>query len=124
MISTDIFVTHFHADHFSRIPKLKSSNTRIYFNRPDAEILENWQGFGSMMDQAGRHGFPASDLLETLEAHPGSKFGVQWIPEAAMLSDGQVLSFGDFNLTCIETPGHTQNLETALERLGKCVSKL
>jgi len=23
----------------------------IYFNRPEAELLENWQGFGAMIDK-------------------------------------------------------------------------
>lgn len=103
----DIFVTHFHADHFSLVPKLKTPATRIYFNRPEAELLENWQGFGAMLENAGHQGFPKEKLKSALEAHPGSKFGVEWAPEAKILSEGQTLTYGDYTFTCVETPGHT-----------------
>jgi len=104
---TDIFITHFHADHFSLVPKLKTPTTRIYFNRPEAELLENWQGFGKMIENAGNQGFPKKKLKSALEAHPGSKFGVKWAPEAKFLSQGQTLTYGDYTFTCVETPGHT-----------------
>ena len=104
---TDIFVTHFHADHFSLIPELKTPTTQIFFNRPEAEILENWQGFGKMISHAEIHGFPKTNLQAILEAHPASRFGVKWIPDAEMLSEGQPLAYGDYRFICIETPGHT-----------------
>jgi len=104
---TDIFVTHFHADHFGLVPKLKTPTTRIYFNRPEAELLENWQGFGAMLENANHQGFPEERLQAALEAHPGSKFGVEWAPEANILSEGQKLTYGDYTFTCVETPGHT-----------------
>lgn len=107
MEDTDIFVTHFHADHFSLVPELKTPATRVYFNRLEAELLENWQGFGTMLDNADRHGFPRSSLKSALDAHPGSRFGVSWAPEALILSEGKQLSYGDYTFTCIETPGHT-----------------
>jgi glyoxylase-like metal-dependent hydrolase (beta-lactamase superfamily II) len=104
---TDIFITHFHADHFSLVPELKTPSTRVYFNRPEAELLENWQGFGRMLDHAQMNGFPKSDLKSALEAHPGSRFGVSWVPGADMLSEGYSLNYGDYRFTCLETPGHT-----------------
>lgn len=107
LAKTDIFVTHFHADHFSLVPKLKTPTTRIYFNRPETELLENWQGFGPMLKKADQQGFPKERLKEALEAHPGSRFGVKWAPEANILSEGHTLTYGDYTFTCIETPGHT-----------------
>jgi glyoxylase-like metal-dependent hydrolase (beta-lactamase superfamily II) len=104
---TDIFVTHFHADHFSLVPKLKTRTSRIYFNRPEAELLENWQGFGAMLETASHQGFPKERLRAALEAHPGSRFGVEWAPDARLLSEGQTLTYGDYTFTCVETPGHT-----------------
>lgn len=107
--NTDIFITHFHADHFGLAPKLKTSTTIIYFNRPEAALLENWQGFAAMLENVDHHGFPISKkILQTaLESHPGSKFGVDWVPKAHILSEGQTLAYGDYTFTCIETPGHT-----------------
>lgn len=107
MAKTDIFVTHFHADHFSLVPKLRTPTTRVYFNRLEAEILENWQGFSPMLENADRHGFPEGKLQAALESHPGSKFGADWAPELNILSEGQTLTYGDYTFTCVETPGHT-----------------
>ncbi|MFH1154742.1 MAG: MBL fold metallo-hydrolase [Pseudomonadota bacterium] len=86
---------------------MKTPTTCIYFNRPEAELLENWKGFGAMLSNADRHGFPDDCLQAALETHPGSKFGVEWSPGATMLSEGQRLTYGDHTFTCLETPGHT-----------------
>lgn len=104
---TDIFVTHFHADHFGLVSKLKVSNTRVFFNRPEAELLKNWQGFGELMNKAKGHGLALAKLQKIFDDHPGSKFGIKWASEAKTLSDGQTLSYGNYTFTCIETPGHT-----------------
>ncbi|MBW2367124.1 MAG: MBL fold metallo-hydrolase [Deltaproteobacteria bacterium] len=107
LANADIFITHFHADHFSLVPKLKKPTTQIFFNRPETELMENWQGFGEMLENAGRHGIPRDRLKSMLEAHPGSKFGADWAPELKVLSEGQTLNYGDYTFTCVETPGHT-----------------
>ena len=103
----DIFITHFHADHFGLVPKLKTPTTRVLFNRPEAELMENWQGFGEMLNSAKHHGFLAHRLQSALKEHPGNKFGVDWAPDLKILSEGQTLSYGDYTFTCVETPGHT-----------------
>jgi len=46
-------------------------------------------------------------LKSALKSHPGSKFGVEWAPEAKFLSEGQTLTYGDYTFVCVETPGHT-----------------
>ena len=37
---TDIFITHLHADHFSLVSELATPGTTVWFNRPDAEIVD------------------------------------------------------------------------------------
>ena len=103
----DILITHFHADHFCLAPTLATERTQIWFNRPEAEILESWEGFGEMLAYAGANGFPQNDLKKALDAHPGSNFGSDWMPEFEFLSDGRKITYGDYCFTCIETPGHT-----------------
>jgi len=77
---TDFFITHLHADHFGLVGRLATDTSRIYFSRPDAEIMENWEGFEPMIAYAGKHGFPENELLTAIEQHPGNKFGSDWIP--------------------------------------------
>jgi glyoxylase-like metal-dependent hydrolase (beta-lactamase superfamily II) len=103
----DYFITHLHSDHFGLITRLAGEATRVFFNRPEAEIIENWQGFGPMLAYIGRHGFPLERLKEALQAHPGSKFGTDWVPPMQMLAEGDIIRVGDYAFECVETPGHT-----------------
>lgn len=103
----DYFITHLHTDHFGLITRLATGTTRVYFNRPEAEIIENWQGFGPMLDYIGQNGFPRARLKSALAAHPGSRFGTDWVPPLQMLAEGDVIRAGDYAFECVETPGHT-----------------
>ena len=104
---TDFFITHLHADHFGLVARLVSNSSRIYFNRPDAELIESWEGFEPMIAFAGRNGFPQGELRAALEAHPGHKFGSDWVPELKLLREGETITIGAYCFQCIETPGHT-----------------
>lgn len=104
---TDFFITHLHADHFGLVARLAVDSSRIFFNRPDAELIESWEGFEPMINFAGDNGFPKDELRAALEAHPGHKFGSAWTPELNILKDGEMISIGDYHFECIETPGHT-----------------
>jgi glyoxylase-like metal-dependent hydrolase (beta-lactamase superfamily II) len=103
----DFFITHLHSDHFGLITRLAGEDTRVFFNRPEAEIIENWQGFGPVLAYIGRNGFPAERLKKALQAHPGSKFGTDWVPPMQMLDEGDIIRIGDYAFECVQTPGHT-----------------
>ncbi len=104
---TDFFITHLHADHFGLVDRLKTDSSTIFFNRPDAEILDGWDGFDHMFSYAASNGFPEIELRNAFESHPGKRFGTTWIPELKILEDGDILEVGGYKLTCVETPGHT-----------------
>ncbi|BBO88129.1 MBL fold metallo-hydrolase [Desulfosarcina ovata] len=104
---TDFFITHLHADHFGLLSKLVTESSKVYFNRPDAEIIESWEGFETMIAYAGRSGFPEGKLRSALTQHPGYKFGSDWVPKLNILKDGDHIDIGEYHFQCIETPGHT-----------------
>jgi glyoxylase-like metal-dependent hydrolase (beta-lactamase superfamily II) len=104
---TDFFITHLHADHFGLVSRLISGSSRVYFNRPDAEIIEAWPGWGPMLAYAAENGFPDDELHRAIEQHPGFKFSPEWVPELNIQQDGDVIAVGDYHFRCIHTPGHS-----------------
>lgn len=104
---TDFFITHLHADHFGLVSRLKSGSSRVFFNRPDAEIVETWSGWDPMLASAAENGFPETELRRAIESHPGFKFSSDWVPELSILNDGDRIEVGDYRFECIHTPGHS-----------------
>ena len=104
---TDFFITHLHADHFGLVSKLVTDTGKVFFNRPDSEIIESWDGWDPMVEYAGRNGFPENELKNALKSHPGFKFHSQWVPELSLLTDDDTIRVGEYHFRCIETPGHT-----------------
>ncbi len=104
---TDIFITHLHADHFGLVNKLATDRNRIFFSRPEKELIESWEGFEAMIAYGGRNGFPEDQLRAALDKHPGKKYGTQWMPELSLLDDGDTVECGRYRFRCVTTPGHT-----------------
>jgi glyoxylase-like metal-dependent hydrolase (beta-lactamase superfamily II) len=104
---TDFFVTHLHADHVGLVDELASKEATIYFNQPDAEILNHkdlWQLVGSL---AGRHGFPSELVNSAIDSHPGQRYSPVNPIGFTMVDEGDLVQCGSFKLQCIHTPGHT-----------------
>lgn len=104
---SDIFITHLHADHFGLVSTLASESSLIFFSRPEKELIESWEGFGAMLDYAGKNGFPKDQLDAALSNHPGARYGTGWIPDLKVLGEGDPIIVGDYQFRCVETPGHT-----------------
>ncbi len=104
---TDFFITHLHADHFGLVGGLVTETSKVYFNRPDAEIIyrSHWD---EMLEAAGKHGFPQQILEMALQNHPGRKYASELTFELTLLDDGDTITVGDYELRCVQTPGHTR----------------
>jgi len=104
---TDFFITHLHADHFGLVSRLKTETSRVYFNRPEAEIIEAWGGWEPMTAHAARNGFPEDELRRAIARHPGRRFSSDWVPELSTLNHGDRIHAGAYNFMCLSTPGHS-----------------
>lgn len=104
---TDFFITHLHADHFGLVGKLVTATSRIFFNRPETELIESWVGWEPMVAFAGKNGFPENELRLAIESHPGHKFASDWVPDLSVLRDGDEIKVGDYLFKCLFTPGHS-----------------
>ncbi|MBI4830368.1 MAG: MBL fold metallo-hydrolase [Candidatus Lindowbacteria bacterium] len=105
---TDFFVTHLHADHFGLVADLATDNSKVYFNKPDAEHIFYTDGWNEMIRFAGLNGFPEEELQAALHNHPGYKYYAKSIPELTLLDDGDLINVGDYSFRCVQTPGHTR----------------
>lgn len=45
--------------------------------------------------------------MAALNNHPGYKYGSEWVPQLSLISDGDHLTVGEYDFTCLVTPGHT-----------------
>lgn len=104
---SDIFITHSHADHFDMVPRLKRSNTRVYFNGPEISFLEKWQGMKTIAQRAFTNGFPPMDTRKAASSFPELEFDLSWLAGVHVLSQGSLLSCGPYRFFCIDTPGHS-----------------
>jgi glyoxylase-like metal-dependent hydrolase (beta-lactamase superfamily II) len=104
---TDFFITHLHADHFGLLSKLVTATSQVFFNRPETELIEASGWWERMIAYAAKNGFPENELRETIQSHPGRKFGSEWIPEMNILQDGDEIIAGDYCFKCVSTPGHS-----------------
>lgn len=104
---TDIFITHIHADHSGLANELKRESNNIFFNKPESEIINRSDYWTDILFFAMKHGFPPDELNNALQKHPGYKYSPKKKIDVTVIKEGDTISVGDYNLKCIETPGHT-----------------
>jgi glyoxylase-like metal-dependent hydrolase (beta-lactamase superfamily II) len=59
---TDFFITHIHADHLGLVSELVQDSSKIYFNYPDTEIINDPNHWEEIAVSALKNGFPESDV--------------------------------------------------------------
>ncbi len=109
MDQTDLFITHLHADHSGQIFHLKSKKNRVFAEPREASVINRlhdptyWEHIYVEFRKMGLR----MDPQEAIDTHPG----YMWKPDDTVdfteISDGQILTVGDYRLRCIVTPGHS-----------------
>ncbi|ACB84417.1 MBL fold metallo-hydrolase [Natranaerobius thermophilus] len=107
MTKTDLLITHLHADHIGLAFNLAFEDSNIYFNPLDAKILGDNNFWNKNQQLASKNGFPKDLLEEAVKKHPGYKYTPEISKEFTFIQEDEVIEVGDYQLKCIETPGHT-----------------
>ncbi len=104
---TDFYITHMHADHIGLAPRLVEDASTMYISRADKEYIENWVGWEAISSFAGLHGFPAKELQAAVSNHPAYKYGMEVIPGATAVDEGDTFRYDGYCFRAVATPGHT-----------------
>ena len=104
----DFFITHLHADHLGLVSSLATDTSTIYFNQPDADIINSGDLWEKIFHFGRIKGFPEDELQRVIKSHPGKKYSPTGHLDFYILKEGDTVSIGDYLFKCIETPGHTK----------------
>jgi glyoxylase-like metal-dependent hydrolase (beta-lactamase superfamily II) len=118
--TTDVFVTHFHADHLGLAFLLYEQGATIYLNQPDAERILGFFDRTQLELRARMNGFPEGEVRTAIDNHPAFRYGVRQDVPFHSLQDGDSLVLGSYHFSCLQTPGHSfghQCLYDARQRL-------
>ena len=69
-------------------------------------ILQAEKDWNAMLEGAILNGFPADE--DVLNKHPGFKYRNLDFDDFTLVEDQDAITVGDYNFTCIHTPGHTK----------------
>jgi len=104
---TDFFITHMHADHLGLVSDLAGESAKIYFNYPDARIVNEPNHWDQIIAMVLVNGFPEEELVTAMQEHQGRKYQQQGALDLTLLREGDWLPIGEYVFHCVETPGHT-----------------
>ncbi len=104
--NTDVLLTHLHSDHTGNAPELNKLGSRLLMSRIDNEMINNDDAWPWRKKRALCEGMPVDVMEEVFDNNPAviyaaRPFSTEW------LYDGDILSYGGYELECILTPGHT-----------------
>jgi len=110
MTSTDLFITHLHADHSGMTEYLTSSTSRVFMSYEDGTAVlasqnaNYWEKFDDFMQISG---LINAGVENNTQQHPGRLYGTAYFENFIPVKESDLIDVGDFTFQCVMTPGHT-----------------
>lgn len=106
--TTDVFLTHLHADHSGNAGMLQKMGCRLLMGKRDYEITSGKTGPGwpGMKERMLQEGMPAEVLNTVMHRNPAVLYSSEGFT-AEFVSGGEVLSYGGYGLHVLDMAGHT-----------------
>lgn len=113
----DLFVTHFHVDHFGNVRSLSRKGARVYISKEDwNSVISLKTGIlrRDILRFLERSGFPAEEASSLFSREIDSAYEVE-DKSVLFVRDGDIIACGSLELLCVATPGHTSGHMTLLD---------
>ena len=116
---TDVFLTHMHSDHVGNAGTLYKMGFHMYMSKTDYDrTCVAGDKLAGTFDFVIEQGMPEDEYREVSKYNPAVLFKSEYF-DYTPVSDGDVLVYGDHELECVYTPGHTPGHMCLYERKRK-----
>ena len=108
LTSTDVLLTHLHADHTGLARKLEKQGARILAGATERVTIlsssdsSSWTRVTAMIKKYGLEKYNVP-----LEKLPGYRYRPEELDAVYPLTEGDELTYGDFTFAVVDSPGHT-----------------
>ena len=110
MNKTDVFLTHLHADHTGLVSSITKEDSVIYMSKLDYEYIKHVldEEYWNISDEGFlMEGFSEKELEWVGILNPSKVFNTNKMYDAVIVEDNTKFNIGEYEFTCIATPGHT-----------------
>ncbi|MDD3571190.1 MAG: MBL fold metallo-hydrolase [Lachnospiraceae bacterium] len=110
MANTEMFLTHLHSDHVGLAGSIMPKDGKIYMSKADYDYFVNtikgddWDIIENIFVSEG---FPKDSITVLRETNPARAYAPDESFNAITVEDGEKICVGEYELTCVFTPGHT-----------------
>lgn len=107
---TEMFITHLHADHTGLVSSIMKENSVIYMSSVDSEYLKPMldNQYWVIRDEYFlKEGFNKEELDSIRVVNPAKIFNTNKMFNVTKVHDNSKFNIGNYEFTCIFTPGHT-----------------
>ncbi len=110
---TDVFLTHFHADHSGLVCSLLTGKNKVYCSDVDGALLNdilNKNKFKHVVNNNLDISSTPADRRLDYNNHPVMVYIMDEVIEYTPVAEGDIIDLGDYKFKVLDLPGHTRGL--------------